>query len=257
MEEKRYTVSELAELAGVSPRTLRYYDEIGLVSPVREANGYRRYENKEVRRLQHVMLLRSCGLPLAEVEAVLSDEGASLDAVLREHLVNLEKRSGELARNIATTKRMIDGLEGFDAMNDEEKFEQLKRDSVARFEDEWGEESRALYGDVAIDEANDRLLGMSKCAWDAKEELEQRIKEVLAAAMKMADPLSPESRMCADMHAQWIKVHWGEGNYSSGAHVQLAQGYLGDPRLIEYYDSACGKGATEFLTRIISENIGS
>ena len=96
---------------------------------------------------------------------------------------------------------------------------------------------------------------MSKTAWDAKEELEQRIKDSLIVAMATGDPASPESRLVAGMHAQWIKVHWGEGAYTPEAHRSLAQGYLADPRFVEYYDGACGDGATEFLCRIIEANI--
>ena len=147
-------------------------------------------------------------------------------------------------------------MEAFRHMNDEERFEQLKKDSVAQFEEEYGAEARELYGDAAIDESNERMLGMSKLAWDAKEELEQRIKDRLVIAMETGDPASSEARMVAEMHAQWIRVHWGEGAYSPEAHVQLAEGYLHDPRFVEYYDGACGEGATEFLRDAIKANMG-
>lgn len=54
---------------------------------------------------------------------------------------------------------------------------------------------------------------------------------------------------------QWIKVHWGEDAYTPRAHVALAEGYLADPRFVEYYDGAAGKGATEFLRDIIKANV--
>lgn len=141
-------------------------------------------------------------------------------------------------------------------MNDEERFEALKQQSIERFEQNYGQEARQRYGDDAIDEANERMLTMSKLAWEMKEELEQRIKEVLVRAMTAGDPTSPEARMLADMHAQWIRVHWGEDAYTPEAHVQLAEGYLHDPRFIAYYDEACGEGATQFLRDVIVANIG-
>ena len=61
--------------------------------------------------------------------------------------------------------------------------------------------------------------------------------------MMTKDPESPESKLVAGMHAQWIKVHWGEKAYSPEAHVSLAEGYLTDPRFVEYYDGSCGAGA--------------
>ena len=140
-------------------------------------------------------------------------------------------------------------------MDDKERFEQIKKQSVADFEEEFGQEARAFYGDEAIDAANERMLTMSKMAWDAKEELEQRIKDNLVLAMMTKDSESPESKLVAGMHAQWIKVHWGEKAYSPEAHVSLAEGYLADPRFVEYYDGSCGAGATEFLRDIIKANI--
>ncbi|NLM83141.1 MAG: MerR family transcriptional regulator, partial [Clostridiales bacterium] len=68
-----YTVSKLARLSGVSARTLRYYDAIGLLKPGRVApNGYRVYGQREVDRLQQILFYREMGMPLLEIKKVLS-----------------------------------------------------------------------------------------------------------------------------------------------------------------------------------------
>lgn len=255
LESKRYSISELANAAGVSVRTLRYYDQIGLLTPRRKGNDYRVYGDEEVKKLQHILVLRSCGLPLADISSAMRSDGFDLASKLREHLQVLATQMDITARAIETTKRMLEGLEAFDAMSNEERFEQLKKDSVSKFEAEYGEEARALYGDAAIEEANGRLLNMSKLAWDAKEELEQRVRDTLVRAMATGDPASPESRMLAELHAQWIRVHWGEGGYSPEAHRNLVRGYMDDPRFIAYYDTACGEGATGFLRDAVIANI--
>lgn len=250
-----YSISQLAGKSGLSVRALRYYDQIGLLRPLRKKNGYRCYGQEEVRRLQHILLLRSCGFSLSDIAETLASEDADLKAKLEEHLLNLSGQIDKLNRNAEMTRKMIDRLESYRAMNDEERFEMLKQESVERFEEDYGAEARALYGNDAIDDANERMLSMSKLAWEAKEELEQRIKETLVAAMATGDATSPESRMLAEMHAQWIRVHWGDGGYTPDAHRALVQGYLGDPRFVEYYDSACGEGATEFLKDAVLANI--
>lgn len=255
MPDKRYSISELAKIAGVSVRTLRYYDQIGLLSPIRQENDYRSYGDAEVHKLQRIMLLRSCGLSLASISSALHSDTFDLVSMLHGHLNALAAQMDITTRAIETTKRVLSGLEAFEAMNDEERFDELKKSSVAQFEDEYGEEARALYGDAVIDAANDRMLNMSKLAWDMKEELEQRVKDTLIKAMATEDVRSPESRMLAEMHAQWIKIHWGDDGYSAEAHRSLAQGYVCDPRFVEYYDSACGKGATEFLRDVVLVNI--
>ena len=255
MKNERYSVAELAKLAGVTERTLRYYDQIGLLVPARSDNGYRTYTTDDVRMLQRIMLLRSCGIGLAEIAQALSNPDLDIASILENHRDELLKQRDLLTRSIATTDAMIERLERLRGMNDEQRFEELKRDSVVRFEEEFGQEARERYGDAAIDAANERMLSMSKLAWDMKEELEQRIKDALIRAMKTSDATSPEARMVAEMHAQWIRVHWGEGAYTPKAHVQLAESYLHDPRFIAYYDNACGEGATEFLRDAIKANI--
>lgn len=256
MSRKTYSVAQLARLAQVSERTLRYYDQIGLLVPQRDANGYRAYTQEDVRRLQYILLLRACNVPLGNIAEVLQDSSVDIATLLESHLHDLERQKRELDTAIATTKRSISSLKEFRNMNDEERFEALKQQAVERFEEEYGQEARELYGDEAIEEANERMLTMSKLAWDAKEELEQRIKETLSRAMATGDPASSESRMLAEMHAQWIRVHWGENAYTPDAHVQLVEGYLHDPRFVAYYDDACGEGATAFLRDAIIANIG-
>lgn len=242
-------------MAGISARTLRYYDEIGLLKPQRALNGYRSYDADDVRVLQYILLLRACQVPLSQIAAALQDPQFELTSMLSNHLSDLRKQRSHLEETIAVVQRALAGLEAFEAMNDQERFEELKQHSVAEFEDEYGHESRQLYGDEAIDAANERILTMSKAAWDAKEELEQRIKDNLTLAMDEKNVHSELARLLAEQHAQWIRVHWGENAYTPDAHVALAEGYLQDPRFIAYYDKACGEGATELLCAIIKANI--
>ena len=255
VNQQTYSIKELAEMAGVSTRTLRYYDEIGLLVPERTSNGYRAYSLKDVRALQHILVLRKCRVPLSDIASALQESNFDVGHLLSTHLKDLRRQRSELDKTISMVQRTMEGLEAFETMDDKQRFEKLKRDSVARFEEEYGKETRERYGNDAIDEANERMLTMSKEAWDMREELEQRIKDSLVEAMETGDPTTSLSRMVAEMHAQWIRVHWGEGAYSPEAHRELAKGYLKDPRFVAYYDGSCGEGATEFLCRIIEANI--
>ena len=257
MANTHYSISDLAKKSGVSIRTLRYYDQIGLLTPKRKDNGYRCYGQEEVHRLQHIMLLRACDLPLADIAQSLASDDFDLSAKLRAHLADLQHQMNSVAQAIHITQKTIEEMEDFEAMNDDEKFEKLKADAIAANEKEYGKEARSRYGDAAVDEANDNLRAMDKQTWDEKEALEQRIKDKLAAAMTTGDPTSPESQEVARMHAQWITAHWGAKNYSPEAHRGLVEGYLLDPRFIAYYDNACGEGATEFLRDIVLANISA
>ncbi len=128
----------------------------------------------------------------------------------------------------------------------------LKRWSVVHANEmRYGEEARERYGDAAVDTSNDRLLDMSDDEWASKEQLENAIIDKLGAVLENGSVDCPEARELAEMHAQWIRMQWGEGAYTKEAHKALAQGYLADPRFIDYYDSRAGEGATELLVKAI------
>ncbi len=64
-----YTIKKMSEISGVSPRTLRFYDEIGLLKPARiNSSGYRIYGKKEVDRLQHILFYRTLAFKLEDIQ---------------------------------------------------------------------------------------------------------------------------------------------------------------------------------------------
>lgn len=251
-----YTAKQLADMAGVSVRTLHYYEELGLLHPARDANNWRRYGARDVTALRVVLGLRACGLSTEVIGALMAEEEPDMLKVLsfhREHLLDERQRVDTL---LATTDTLLDTWKDMKNMTDEESFAALKRHCIDRFEEKYGEEARERYGDTAIDESNARMAAMTREEWDSKEALEQAIKERLRTLLPTGEPASPEAAELAALHAQWIRMHWGEAGYSPEAHVALAQGYLADPRFVDYYDSACGKGATEFLAAAIEHALG-
>ncbi|MEU4651709.1 MerR family transcriptional regulator [Nocardia fluminea] len=67
-----WSVAEIARMSGVTPRTLRYYDEIGLLSPAGiRSNGYRVYEQEQLLRLQQILVLPELDMPLDDIAAIL------------------------------------------------------------------------------------------------------------------------------------------------------------------------------------------
>lgn len=141
------------------------------------------------------------------------------------------------------------------SVDEKTAFESMKAQAIQRNEETYGEEARECYGDAAVDAANARLMSLSQEEWNSKEQLEEAIKAQLREAMAEGDPLGQQAAELAAMHARWIQLHWGEGAYSREAHLGLAQGYLADQRFRDYYDSACGEGATEFLAEALQAHI--
>ena len=68
------TVKDVSEITGVSIRTLRYYDEIGLLNPTELTKaGYRLYDNKAVEKLQEIMFVRELEIPLTDIKKIRKD----------------------------------------------------------------------------------------------------------------------------------------------------------------------------------------
>lgn len=249
--EKPYkTINEMAAIAGVSARTLRYYESIGLLCPQRTDAGYRMYGNSDAKRLAHVIAMRSCGLPLQTIKDICQDPQADILGILKHHLAVLQKQHASTDAAMDRTKVAISAIERIDNMNVKDSFEHMKEEGLLRFEEEFGQEARERYGDETIDSSNQRMMALTKDEWDAKELLEESIKVQLRIAMATHDPQSEEAREFVRMHKKWIAIHWGNG-FSEEAYIGLAHGYLEDPRFVNYYDSASGEGATEFLVQAV------
>ena len=246
-----YAVGQLAELAGVSTRTLRYYEEEGLLRPSRSANGYRVYTARDAERLASILSMRACGLSVATIHRLLARAEGDLRHVLHAHLLTLSAQRDSLDDAIDRTKAAIAALERIEQMNESDAFEALKGEKIAANERTYGKEARARWGDDAVDAANERMRFASRGEWDALERLGEEINRKLALAMETGDPAGAEAMELARMHARWIQGHWGAGRYTPEAHRGLAQMYLADERFRAHYDGAAGAGATEFLVKAL------
>lgn len=242
-----YTIRKLADLSGVSTRTLRYYDEIGLLKPARiSSGGYRIYGEKEVDRLQQILFYRELGVKLEEIgHALRSGEGERL-GMLREHLTALQKKKEELDRLIDTVRKSIEAARGERSMSDHEKFEGFKREIIEENEKKYGDEIRGKYGAEAVEESNRRVMSMSEEDLRRTKELEAEIAGTLKEAAAQGDPESESARKLCELHRQWLTSYWPEGNYTKEAHLGLGEMYAADERFKKYYD-AMAEGGAEFL----------
>ena len=109
--EKLYSVGQTAKMTGVTPRTLRYYDKIGLLSPalIRE-NRYRFYGEREIEKLKRILLFRSFGFPLEEIGGLVDLPPESEEEILTRQLDLLQKKAGEIIRVIRLTKIELNSL---------------------------------------------------------------------------------------------------------------------------------------------------
>ncbi|QCT01320.1 transcriptional regulator [Paenibacillus algicola] len=230
-----YTIQKLAEMAGVSTRALRYYDEIGLLHPNRiSSSGYRIYSRREVERLQQIMFYRELSLPLDTIQELLDAPGFDSLAALKGHREQLLGQKQRLDLLIQNVERSIAAAEGSMTMRDVDKFEGFKRQQVEENERKYGEELRTKYGEETVSRANHKLQGMSPEQYEAVTALEQQLKATLATAIQSGDPAGEQAQQAAELHKRWLCFYWD--SYSKEAHAGLAQMYVDDERFTAYYD---------------------
>ena len=251
-----YTVKALAELAGVTPRTLRWYDQTGLLKPLRTTEaGYRLYGPKQLDRLQDILFYRELGLDLASIRTILDDPAFDRQAALQSHLTELKARRARLDELILTVQRTIDNIKGGTKMTDQEKFEAFKRNAVAAMEAAHGAESRQKYGDAEVDRANACVLALTQEEYTAWKALGDEILQALTAAVQAgADPAGPEGQRIAQLHRRWLSYSWEA--YTPQAHAGLAELYVSDPRFTAYYDREVS-GCAAFLRDAVRAYTGA
>ena len=231
-----YTIKALAELAGVTPRTLRWYDAQGLLKPLRVTKaGYRIYGPQQVDRLQTILFYRELGLDLASIGALLDDPAFDRLTALQSHLTELEARRERLDGLILTVKNAIIEAKGGNKMSDTQKFEAFKRQVIESNEARYGKEIRAKYGDEMVDRANDNVLSLTPEAYKEWKTLGEEILSALPPAVRAkADPAGEEGQRIARLHRQWLSFSWE--HYTPQAHAGLARTYTADQRFTAYYD---------------------
>ena len=102
-----YTIKQLANLSGVSTRTLRYYDEIDLKPKRIGENGYRIYETEQIDTLEQILCYRSLGVSLEEISRLLSATNTEKEQVLQRHLIALSERKSQIELFIENVSKTI------------------------------------------------------------------------------------------------------------------------------------------------------
>jgi DNA-binding transcriptional MerR regulator len=237
-------VQKLGRLAGISTRTLRYYDEIGILKPARiNSSGYRIYGQAEVDRLQQILFYRELGVSLASINDILNSPSFDSIKALKEHRDRLLDKKRQLDLLIANVNKTIALKEGRVTMTDQEKFAGFKQKMIDDNE-KYGEEIRAKYGDEAVNKANQKILDLTEEQYQEMQKLGASVLATLKEAYATGDPAGELAQKTADLHRQWLSYTWD--SYSKAAHAGLAQMYVDDARFRAYYDQV-QPGAAEFL----------
>lgn len=247
-----YSIHELATLAGVTSRTLRYYDQIDLLKPCKlSETGYRIYGEEEVDKLQQILFYRSFDLSLYEISEIMKQTEQARLKSLEIHLSALYEKEKQINTIISAMKETIRYLKGEIKMENKQKFEAFKQNAINKNDQRYGKEIREKYGEESIKQANKTFLHMTEEEYQDTILLEKEIKKQLEKAVKEnLDAGSEKGKNIAKLHQKWISAMWG--SYSVERHLGVAMLYISDERFRMYYDEK-QEGCAQFLYEAIKK----
>jgi DNA-binding transcriptional MerR regulator len=224
-----FTVKQLSKLAGVTPRTLHHYDEIGLLKPSRVGdNGYRYYGEESLLRLQQILFYRELDIPLDDIKKIMGRRDFDILGALQTHKDALNKQVTRLNRLIQTVDNTIDHLKGHNIMSENAYFEGFTEEE----QEKYALEAEQLYDAETVRASNKKWKSYSAAK---KESIMAEGKAVyvdmIAAMPKGAD--SPEVQVIVE---RWRKHtdHFWTPNLDQL--LGLANGYNDDPRFKANFD---------------------
>lgn len=240
-----YTIKNLAKLAGISTRTLRYYDEIGLLKPCRiNSSGYRIYGEEEVNILQQILLYKELELPLNKIKSIITEKNFDYKKALYDHKENILREQEKLNKLLNNVNKTIMSIEGEIEMKNEEKFEGFKKEKINENEKKYGKEIREKYGKNAVEESYKKFGKLTKEQWEETEKISIEINENIKVAMEKGDINCEEAQKGVRLHKKWLGYFM---NCTEVVQLQLSQMYVDDERFTKYYEDNIGQGAATFL----------
>lgn len=223
-----YTVKQLSDMTGITGRTLRYYDSIGLLKPSRIGdNGYRYYNEADLLRLQQVLFYREMDVPLAAICDIMSQPGFDVLAALQSHKQALAGRLQELQGLISTVDKTILHLKGNQTMKAVQLFDGL-RERQHKYE----QEAEQKYGKEVVQASARQWQGYSEGKQQGLIDEGNAIYAELAIAMAQGASSDAVQALVARWH-EHMRHFWP----AELEHLpRLAATYRDDPRFRSSFD---------------------
>jgi DNA-binding transcriptional MerR regulator len=245
-----YEVGAVARLSGVTVRTLHHYDQIGLLRPSdRTSAGYRRYDERDLERLQRILFYRELGFDLDRIKHLVDDGATGGLAHLRAQHRLLQDRIARLERMVGAVEKAMEANAMGISLTPEEKLEvfgDFDPDAhAAEAEERWGDTD-------AYRESQRRAATYTKADWARHKAESEAINDRLARAFAAGLPADgPEAMDAAEAHRRLIS-EWFY-SCSSQMHVGLAEMYISDPRFTANYEKIA-PGLTQYVHDAILAN---
>lgn len=242
-----YTVKELAQISGVSIRTLHWYDEVELLKPAYHgSNGYRYYEEEQLLILQQILFFKELGFELKQIRKILGRSDFDKMVALSSHRQVLKKSVEQTRKLIRTIDRTIEHLKGMKKMEEKEMFSGFSKEQQAKYEkqiiERFGESGKAH-----IKESKENAKKWSKTD---KKNFE---KEFSAICNELTHLLEENFKVDASevqkvicRHFSWLSKFWTPTKKSYADHGQ----FIADSDLRKAYEKYHPR-LPEFISKAI------
>ena len=242
-----FTVKQLSDLAGVTPRTLHHYDQIGLLKPSRVGeNGYRYYGSESLLLLQQILFYRELDLSLEEIKAMVSRPDFDAVAALEAHRVSLQGRAARLERLIQTVDDTLLHMKGLKEMSPKQLFTAFSDEE----QEKYAREAEQMYDPAIVKESNRKFKALSTAEKQRIfDEGNQIYADMVAAMPKGA--ASPDVQAIVERWRKHMDYFWTPNLEQLNG---LAEVYNSDPRFKANFDKI-DAGLAEFMREAVGEYV--
>lgn len=225
-------VKEVADLVGISVRTLHHYDAIGLLHPdtVTEA-GYRKYSEKNLETVQQILFFKELGFSLRKIKEIIQDPFFDRLEALELQRQMIRKKRKRLDTILETIDKTISHEKGESEMTNKEKF--------AGFDfskNPYEEEARKRWGDKVVNDAKEKT---------ANQDFEAQFNSIYRELAEIRHE-APTSDIAQKGIEKWFNMLNTMGNYSLDAFKELGEMYVADERFTNNIDQF-GEGLAVFM----------
>ena len=224
-----FTVKQLSKLAGITPRTLHHYDEIGLLKPSRVGdNGYRYYGEDAVLRLQQILFYRELDIPLDDIKKIMGRRDYDVMGALQSHKEALNKQAVRINRLIQTVDNTINHLKGNKTMSNENLFEGFSEEQ----QEKYAQEAEKIYDPETVRESNRKWKAYSAAKKEAiLAEGSAIYNDMIAVIPKGAN--SAEVQAIVERWRKHMDYFWTPNLEQL---LGIANGYTDEPRFKANFD---------------------
>lgn len=232
-----YSISQVSRLAGVTQRTLRYYDKMGLLTPsAKTAAGYRIYTEVDLEKLQQILFFRELNFSLTKIKEMISNPNYNRKDALQMQAELLEKKAQRYLKLVQLAKNTLSNIKGGQEMNKEDLFNGFNYEKMIAEQKQYEAEVKERWGNSnAYKISQERTAKLTKKDWEHLNARQmQNLKELCDLYHTDVPPEDPKAQAVVQKQHEFI--HNTFYPCSLEMFSCLGNMYIADARFTAYYE---------------------